>query len=98
MEGFTCPHLKAEIQGLIRKVQQKEEAIAILETTKSNLEGIVSSLKEQHREYINSLETESRRSLEYQKESLEERYHAELKEGRGCKCVVCYTQNNNKIT
>lgn len=70
IDGFSCPRLVKETETLKAELDLEKTKLSTLEEQKCNLEGIITTLKEQHKDYVNSLESENEQSLKYQRESL----------------------------
>ncbi|XP_052283453.1 restin homolog isoform X2 [Dreissena polymorpha] len=78
LKAFSCPRFEREIASLQKAAAGDRASIESLQTTKSNLEGIVTQMKERHKEYIQSLEVEMERSLQYQQETLTAQHEGEI--------------------
>ncbi|XP_053398863.1 CAP-Gly domain-containing linker protein 1-like isoform X3 [Mercenaria mercenaria] len=70
LDGFSAPRLVKETENLKEEINNEKTQITGLQEQKSNLEGIIAQLKEQHKDYVNSLEAENEKSLKYQRETL----------------------------
>lgn len=78
LDGFSCPTLVKESQRFKEEVLRDKATIAILEAQKTSLEEIVGQLKQQHKEYLTSLEVETGKSLQYQEEILSRKHKEAL--------------------
>lgn len=90
LDGFSCPILLKEMEALREEQAVDNSLISALETHKTNLEDIVTQLKVQHKEYLNSLEVETEKSLQYQREGLVQEHRKELKACEFSLCCVLY--------
>ncbi|XP_060606772.1 CAP-Gly domain-containing linker protein 1-like isoform X2 [Ruditapes philippinarum] len=70
LDGFSAPQLVKETESLKEEINNEKTQITGLQEQKSNLEEIIANLKEQHKDYVNSLEAESEKSLKYQRDTL----------------------------
>ncbi|XP_052793314.1 CAP-Gly domain-containing linker protein 1-like isoform X2 [Mya arenaria] len=80
LDAFSCPSLVKSIENSKKLIEEQKMRITGHEENKASLEGIIANMKEQHKEYITSLESETDKTLQYQREALEEHYQDELKE------------------
>ncbi|KAL4230864.1 Microtubule-associated tumor suppressor candidate 2 [Mactra antiquata] len=78
LDGFSCPTFVRKTEKYLEEICEYKTQILSLESQKISLEEIVGQLKQQHKEYLNSLEIETGKSLQYQEETLSRRHKEAL--------------------